>query len=168
MKHYLLLVVALLLSVGVSAQQKTEKVEYQESSARTLEPEHQMLLTPHVADLEVSPKRIVYTEVEAFANIPLTADVLKAIPNFKKIALSKAVHAHNADVMVGTTIDVVTNSKGCLEITITGYPAYYRNFRVATMTDLELIRLANLSSKHGENTEVLDSPQTNTTKIEKK
>ncbi len=168
MKRYLVLVVALLLSVGAFAQQRTEKVEYQESSARTLEPEHQMLLTPHVADLEVSAKRVVYTEVDAFANIPLTPEVLKGISGFKKIALSKAVHAHNADVMVGTTIDVITNSKGCLEITITGYPAYYRNFRTATMSDLELIRLANLSRRHGDNTEVLDMPQTNTTKIEKK
>ena len=162
MKRLLFLLMFVFLASGLSAQQR-EKIEYQESSARNLEPEHLMLLTPLIADLEVSQNKVTHVEVDAFASIPVTTDVIKSMPEFKKIALSRAARACNADVMVGTTIDVVTNSKGFIEITVTGYPAFYRNFRIADTTDLKVVEYARSIEEDNENAQVVEKPQTNTT-----
>ena len=137
----------MLLAATASAQQRVERIEYQESSARNLEPEHLMLLTPLVADLEVTPRKVEHTETKAFENIVITQDVLKMIPELKKVALSRAARASKADVLVGTTIDVITNDNGRLEITVTGYPAFYRNFRKAEASDLEIVEYARNTRK---------------------
>ncbi len=138
----------LVCSAGnVFAQSRTERVDYQESTARNLEPEHFMLLTPLIADLEVSETKITYTEKAAFLDFPVTTAMIKEIPEFKKIALSRAARSCNADVMVGTTIDVITNDRGLLEITVTGYPAHYRRFRNVALEDIELIRQTRRADK---------------------
>ena len=164
MKRFLLPLLAILLfAVNANAQQRIEKIEYQESSARNLEPEHLMLLTPLIADLEVSAVKIRHTETEAFENVVITQDLLKLMPELKKVALSRAARASNADVLVGTTIDVITNDNGRIEITVTGYPAFYRNFRKAETSDLEVIRFARLVEHDNENTTVIEDPKSKTT-----
>lgn len=145
-------------SAAFAQRYDIERIEYQESSARTLESDQQMFLAPVIADLEVSPTRITHTEREAFANIEITPEVIDAIATFKSIALSQAAHAFKADVIVGATIDVRTNSSGRLEITVTGYPASYCNFRIAQRTELELIELANRVDSGADDT-LLDKPQ---------
>ena len=122
-----------------------------------------MLLTPLIADLEVSVNKITHVEIDAFASIPVTTDVIKNMSEFKKIALSRAARACKADVLVGTTIDVITNSKGFIEITVTGYPAYYRNFRIADTTDLKIVEYARSIEWDNENAQVVGNPQSNTT-----
>lgn len=153
----------MLFTIDVKAQQRIEKIDYQESSARNLEPEHMMLLTPLIADLEVSAVKIRHTETEAFENIVITQDLLKIMPELKKVALSRAARASEADVLVGTTIDVITNDRGRIEITVTGYPAFYRNFRKAESSDLEVIRYARLVENDNENTTVIEDPKSKTT-----
>ena len=131
--------------------------DYQESSVRILEPEQSMLLSPVMADLEVSDQKITHTEKNAFADIKVTPDVIRNISEFKKIALSRAAKAHNADVLVGTIIDVVTKNQR-LEITVSGYPAYYRNFRNATVADTELIKAALSVKNKNLEKEVIAAP----------
>ena len=144
MKKSIILIAATAVMASCSVQPMPQTIisyDYQESSVRILEPEQAMLLSPVMADLEVSNKKVVHTERDAFANIEIAPDVIKNISEFKKIALSRAAKAHNADVLVGTIIDVVTKNQR-LEITVSGYPAYYRNFRSATMADTELVKAA--------------------------
>lgn len=43
-------------------------------------------------------------------------------------------------MIIGATLDVVTNKDGRLEITVVGYPAKYTKFRNATKTDVELVK----------------------------
>lgn len=117
--------------------------EYQESSARNLEPEQTMLVSPVIADLEVSETKVYHVEREAFEEIEIDESVLNNIADFKKIALSRAAKAYDADVMVGTIMDIVTED-GRLVITVSGYPAKYKNFRVATIKDAELVREARI------------------------
>lgn len=117
--------------------------EYQESSARNLEPEQTMVVTPVAADLVVSETKVYHVEREAFKDVRVDASVIKDIAEFKKIALSRAARAHNADVMVGTIMDIVTED-GRLVITVSGYPARYTNFRVATTEDTDLAREAQM------------------------
>lgn len=66
--------------------------------------------------------------------------MIDAIPNFKRIVLCKAARQYNADLIIGATIDVVTNKGGCLEITVVGYPAKYTKFRNATKENVELVK----------------------------
>lgn len=166
-KFFLLTVAVLMFAVSASAQQHIEKIEYQESSARNLEPEHLMLLTPLIADLEVSAIKVQHTETKAFENIVITQDVLKMMSELKKVALSRAARECKADVLVGTTIDVITNSNGRLEITVTGYPAMYRNFRKAEAADLEVVEFARRVERENKNAVLVQQPQSNTRVVEK-
>ena len=77
------------------------------------------------------------------------------MPELKKIALSKATKLYDADLLVGTIIDVITNDAGLLEITVSGYPAKYTNFRNATKTDIENVQAARIATYGQDNTEIL-------------
>ncbi len=153
-----MLVAMVLCASGAFAQQRTDKFEYQESSARNLEPEQSVMITPMIADMEVVADKIYYTESEAFANYAVTPAIVSFIPEFKKVALSRAARAYKADAIVGATVDVVTNAQGRLEITISGYPARYTNFRNATTNDIALVGQAkNVVGR--QNDEILKNPK---------
>lgn len=165
MKRCLFLLQVFILMLATSAYaQKNERFDYQESSARNLEPQHTMLLTPLVADLVVSPTKVKHVEKAAFSSYIVDKDVAKYVPGFKKIALSRAAHAHDADVMVGTTIDVDTDSDGHIVITVSGYPAHYKNFRIGTQEELRAIMLARSIAAGNDNRDVIDRAQTHTDK----
>lgn len=171
MKKLLLLLLAVNLAfVGIA--QKEQKVIYQESSTRNLEPDHNMVTTPIVADLKVSPSRITYTETEAYKLFPLTAENAKIMenlmPDFKRIALSRAARANDADILVGTVVDIITNNNGFLEITVSGYPAKYVNFRNATKEDLDLARDAASTTRHQDNVDVIRKKETTDVVIKEK
>lgn len=116
------------------------KIYYMESSTQNLEPQNTIMASPMIADLKVIGDQIVYTEKEAFKDVEVTAKVIDAMPNFKRIALCKAARKYNADLIIGATIDVITNKDGRLEITVVGYPAKYTKFRNATKADIELVK----------------------------
>lgn len=132
-------------------------LEYMESSARVLEPEHAMMLTPIIADLRVSEEKVRYEEKDMFKEMEITQAMLKNIVELKKIAISRAARAYNADVLVGTTIDVVTVD-GRLEISVSGYPAYYTKFRNVKSDDVKLQKeVKQIKAESGTN--LLRSPE---------
>ena len=135
----------------------TQVTDYMESSARVLEPEHSMLLTPIIADLKVSETKVYYTETEAFANHDVTPQLIQNISALKKIALSRAARAYKADVLVGSSIDIVTKN-GRLEITVSGYPAHYIKFRNVTKEEVELLRKAEALHRN-DISEVINAPK---------
>lgn len=171
-KHFLLATAIVLTLTGCSTFEEftapapapapkvvqTKTIEYMESSARVLEADHKMLVTPVIADLEVSNTKIQYTEREMFANLEVTHALLSNISELKKIALSRAARAHKADVLLGATIDVVTKD-GRLEITVSGYPAHYVKFRKAVNSDVELLNNVH-SIKTVDGANVVNSPKT--------
>ena len=159
MKKLILALLAILSFTALQAQNKKTSVEvdYMEASSRYLEPTQAFMTIPVVADLQVSKDRITYTEKDAFVDYPVTEDMISLVPNFKQIALCRAARAYKADVILGATVDVITNSKGRFEITITGYPASYVNFRSAKTTDFDVIRQGN--ALYSEKTVILDTPQ---------
>lgn len=131
-------------SAAIASAQKIDRIEtsvdYMESSARYMEPSQKMMITPMIADLEVVSGSVSYTETEAFKNYEVTEELTRHVPGFKRIALSRAARAHKADVIIGAMVDVITNENGRLEITITGYPARYTNFRNATSDEIDLVK----------------------------
>ncbi len=143
------------------AQQRTDKVEYQESSARNFEPVQSVMISPMIADMEVIYEKIYYTETEAFRNYTVSPAIVSLIPEFKKVALSRAARAYKADAIVGATVDVITNADGRIEITISGYPAHYTNFRNATRDDIALVGQAKVVADDNHN-EILKKPKSMT------
>lgn len=142
MKRIILVFLAVISICQLSAQTKRTSVEvdYMEASSRYLEPSQAFMTIPVVADIQVSGKQIIYTERDAFKDYVVTDDLIKLVPNFKQIALCRAARAYKADIILGAMVDVITNADGRFEITITGYPASYVNFRNAQKSDFELIR----------------------------
>lgn len=158
----ILLLLAILSCTSVAfAQQRTDKVEYQESSARNLEPVQSVMISPMIADMEVTSEKIYYTETEAFRNYTVSPAIVSLIPEFKKVALSRAARAYKADAIVGATVDVITNADGRIEITISGYPAHYTNFRNATRDDVALVGQAKAVASGNDN-EILKNPKSRT------
>lgn len=155
----LFLVIALAVgTMTIASAQKTEiKVDYMESTARYLEPTQSIMTTPLIADLTVVGGQISYTETEAFKNYEVTEALIELVPSFKKIALCHAARAHKADMIIGAMVDVITNDRGKLEITITGYPARYVNFRNATEDDMDLVK-KGMSVVFNEGGEVFEKP----------
>lgn len=160
MKKIILLAIATIVSTSLFAQK--DKLQYQESSARSLEPSHAVMITPLVADMQLLGDRISYTEKDAFAGYVITPNVVQDISTLKNIALSRAARHHNADAIVAATVDVVTNNEGRLEITISGYPVKYINFRNAKLEDVEL---QGRAQSFNDTEDVFDDKNKNTTVI---
>ena len=135
-------------------------LDYSESSARLLDGSSNFMVTPLIADLEVRATKITYVETEAFKDVLVTEQTLLNLPAYKRIALSHAIKAYNADILVGADIDVETSADYHFVITVTGYPAVYRNFRNATEADVQLVDDANEIS--GGATVTVVAPPTNT------
>ena len=159
----LLLVIAIAIgSVTIASAQKVDRIEttvdYMESSARYMEPSQNIMTSPMIADLEVIGGSISYTEIEAFKNYEVTEELTQLVPGFKRIALSRAARAHKADVIIGAMVEVITNKNGRLEITITGYPARYTNFRNATSEDMDLVKKGQIVVLDN-SSDVLDTPE---------
>ncbi len=134
-----------------------ETYEHMESSVRLLEPEHSMFLTPIIADLKVSSTKIQYVEKEMFKDMEITKRMIEIdMPELKKIALSRAARAHNADVLVGATLDVITKD-GRIEIYVSGYPATYVAFRNIEDKDIKKLKdVRELNIKKG--SDIIDAP----------
>lgn len=161
LKKFLLVMAVALGSGAIASAQKVDRIEttvdYMESSARYMEPSQSIMTTPMIADLEVVGGSISYTESEAFKNYEVTEELTHLVPGFKRIALSRAARAHKADVIIGAMIDVITNENGRLEITITGYPARYTNFRNATSNEIDLVKKGQTVILDN-SSDVLDTP----------
>lgn len=117
-------------------------VDYCESTARLLDTESNMLVMPIIANLQVSDTKIIHVEREAFANIKVNNSSIAKIDSFKRTALGRAAKMYNADILVNADIEVVTEN-GHFVITVTGYPAQYKNFRNVTTTEINIINEAN-------------------------
>ena len=112
-----------------------QRVIYRESSGRNIEPTEGAVFTPAlVADLNIMTDKSI-KNVVTFNDVIVTTSMLGEIENYKKIALFQTIQKHNADIMVASMINVNTNGRGLLEITVVGYPARYTNFRPISQKD---------------------------------
>lgn len=104
------------------------------SVVRELEPKTHVL----VADLEVGKNKVVGEyQYKMKKRLFLPTKMQELIDD----AIYNALIPANADVLVGATTRVVQESrpfKTFFTVTVTGYPAYYRNFRHEYVKDLEL------------------------------
>ncbi len=111
-----------------------QRILYREAEGRNIEPAQNAVITPMVAELQVLTEQSISETIQF--DIFVTSAIIGEIENYKRIALLNVAKKYNADTMVGALISVDTNKRGYLEITITGYPARYTNFRSMTQDDL--------------------------------
>ncbi len=134
MKKSFFTVAILFVSVAISAQ----KIIYQEAAGRNIEPTQNAVVVPLIAELELlSETKIEY--VETF-ELPVTSQIVQNIDAYKRVALVNATKKYNADTMVAALISVLTRSDGnALILTVTGFPAKYKNWRGMTKDDSWLL-----------------------------
>lgn len=122
---------------------------YDESTARYINPEMKAtFISPTIADLEIASNKI--TESVSFDNMLTSTDVKrlendqfsKNIELIKSLTISKAVKKHNADVIVAPIFDIETSRDySTITVTVSGYPATYKNFRKMTENDANAMRV---------------------------
>lgn len=89
-----------------------------------------VLHLPVVADLEVSQQRVSYTKT-----FNITGE---SNSTAKNEVIRELLKQYNSDVLIEPIFESTkTGSK--LELTVTGFPAKYKNFRTIQKSDIELI-----------------------------
>lgn len=89
-----------------------------------------VLHLPVVADLEVSQQRVSYSKT-----FSVTGEVGSTAKNE---VIRELLKQHNSDVLIEPIFES-TKSGAKLELTVTGFPAKYKNFRTIQKSDIELI-----------------------------
>ncbi len=89
---------------------------------------------PVVADLEVQQQKVFATVVTEEGVVSESA---------KQKAIAEAIEKANADILVEPSFKTEINGS-MVVITVTGYPATYKNFRNATQADVNLLRVGIL------------------------
>ena len=148
MKHFKFMGAALLAlaAAGVSSCSTTSKTALRVKEFRATQPQEAHVLTHMVAaDLEVDPSRkkleINYTKAEMKA---LGAN----IEMIRRDACARACQQYGADVWVGAIYTIESEDlKNGLKLTLTGYPAKYRSWKNAELSDTLLYHEMVRSSK---------------------
>lgn len=125
--------------VNAKSKEKEEPFSYDESSnSQMVEPSHGIIMNPIIADLEmIGNEKVTYKET---FKVQMDKNSMNKIQIYKDIALAHAEKEYKADVMVAAHFDVHA-SETEIEVIVTGYPAYYKNFRPATKKDRWMIKL---------------------------
>ena len=109
---------------------------YEEHHSPVSQPEVGDIITFITADLDISKTKISHTE--DFRHNKYHDDV--NIADAKEYTMSAALMKHNADVLVAPQYNITTNRKNNLiNITVTGYPATFTNFRKSNPNDSLLL-----------------------------
>ncbi len=126
------LIIGLLVVAGLTSC-TIQRLNYSESSARSIEPNMEAIVTPLIAE----PELLSNDKIKPFVLVvpgEVTPALIANIDAWKRVALSDAAKKYNADALIGTMIDVKTENNR-LNIIVTGWPIRYTNFRKATEAD---------------------------------
>ncbi len=135
MKKILLLLICCILTIGCSSVSRSNTLQ-----SISLEPEIE--LQPIVADLRVLEQKVT----------GLDSGIVVDSAKLKQGALTKALghtppSADKPDVLVGMNVFTELTDNVYYKVTVTGYPAYYTNFRTAKDEDLERLNITKLDDK---------------------
>ena len=104
---------------------------------------------PEVADLDIQPK---VTGMETWSFKPFHIGEPK-LSTVKGNLIAETLKKYKADIMLEPQFMFQRTAYGERVLTVTGFPATFKNFRKATKSDLEAIkacRQPNLSKKYNE------------------
>ena len=111
-----------------------------QQTADTVGIDAKVVQVPTVADLDVQPQRVTSTQTWRWRF--LNVDQL-SLGQRKLNLIYDMVNEAKADVLVEPQVRFTKKFFGERSLTISGYPASYKNFRKPTAEDLKAIRAAN-------------------------
>jgi len=112
------------------------KKTYSYSEYRVEQPTQSVHAVPVVADLDVQQEKITYSERLGVKVSDLSDSELQSlVEKEKSLVMNNAMKTHGADVLVAPLVDVQTDMNNQLVITVSAYPAKYKNYRSATKDD---------------------------------
>lgn len=139
---------ALLLAAGatvaafsVAADDNNAQVLFQDSEMHMSQPELRIFVTPQVCDMEMIYPNKPRSEYSYSVEIRSLESLSEAeFTNLKNRTLYKFAKAHGADIIIEPIFNsyVTTENKNVLNITVTGFPARYVNFRPLGKSDVDL------------------------------
>lgn len=104
---------------------------------------------PEVADLDIQQK-VTETKVWSFKPFHIGEPKLATV---KGNLIAETLKKYNADIMLEPQFSFQRTSYGERVLTVTGFPAVFKNFRKATESDLEAIKACkhpNLQKKYND------------------
>lgn len=144
-----LITVFLLTGISLSFSQKV-KIGYHSTESRSFEPRQGVIVTPLLADLKILTQNTVCDSIDYHKLISEINpnEMNDWTDEFKKQTMSYMLKKYKADAIVAPLTEVKTTDDGYMRIIITGYPAKYVNFRLATADDVWMSTLYNIIDRN--------------------
>lgn len=109
---------------------KSPSIAYSTRTARSQEMPVDVWSTWTTADLNISDQKVRFT-----LDIPQNNNVLITESQYKENAIGELLEKNNADVLINPTYKCDYKNGRLVSITVSGYPATYRNFRSVSFED---------------------------------
>lgn len=133
---------ATVATLSAAADDKTSsQVLFQDSEMHMSQPELRIFVTPQVCDMEMIYPNKPCSEYSYSVEIRSLESLTEAeLTNLKNRTLYQFAKKHGADVIIEPIFNsyVTTDNKNVLNITVTGFPARYVNFRPLGKSDVDL------------------------------
>ena len=141
MKKIILFLTLSVLAFGTAMAQKTT-VKIQDTQARMLDVTSNGYVKPLTVELKVDESkgrvRDVWPLTKEQAEVEMKGDIV----NIRSYAVYMSSKKHNADVIVAATFNFKSSDDGDgYEIEVVGFPASFINWKTATTTDYEWIKM---------------------------
>lgn len=141
MKKIFLFLTFSVLSICSAMAQKA-MVKIQDTQARMLDVTSNGYVKPLTVELKVDDSkgrvRDIWPLTKEQAEVEMKGDIV----NIRSYAVYMSSKKHNADVIVAATFNFKTTDNGDgYEIEVVGFPASFINWKTATPTDYEWIRM---------------------------
>lgn len=132
---------AIVATLSAVADDKNQQVLFQDSEMHMSQPELRIFVTPQVCDMEMiypNKPRSEYSYAVEIRSIDALTEA--EFTNLKNRTLYKFAKEHGADIIIEPIFNsyVTTDNKNILNITVTGFPARYVNFRPLGKSDVDL------------------------------
>lgn len=137
---------AMVVAFPAAADEKNSQVLFQDSEMHMSQPELRIFVTPQVCDLEMVYPNQPRSEYSYSVEIRSIDSMTEGeFTNLKNRTLYRFAKEHRADIIIEPIFNsyVNTENKNVLNITVTGFPARYVNFRPLGKSDvdLEMVRI---------------------------
>lgn len=143
MNRYITTILLLALTSGVAIAQKKSDIKiFEESSARMLDPEVRVFITPQICDMELlSAGREIFGPYR-FEIQSLNTTKNSDLDNMKARALYRATVEAGADAVIEPLFNsyVLDKDDKTLVVELSGYPVKYKNFRSLSPSEIDMIR----------------------------
>lgn len=139
MKKFRLLTLFAIMAIFCSCA--TLKTSFSDTQARVQDVHTAAYAKPLTVELVVDTLRGKVSDVWTFTKKEIEVDMRGDLANIRSRAVYLSSQKHNADVIVAPMFNVETTEDGDnYNVTVTGFPACFKNWRPAQESDYEWIR----------------------------